>query len=59
MNEDGTIIKSISYAMVKTLGNEFLFEGLEIKLDQPFIYIIRDKNKLPIFMGYIKDPNNN
>lgn len=45
--------------MVKTLGNEFLFEGLEIKLDQPFIYIIRDKNKLPIFMGYIKDPNNN
>ena len=31
--------------------------GFEIKLNQPFIYIIRDRNKLPIFIGYIKEPN--
>ena len=54
MNEDGTTIKSISFAEIEYGIKQFL--GLEIKLDQPFIYIIRDKNKLPIFMGYIKEP---
>ncbi len=31
--------------------------GIEVKLNQPFIFIIRDINKLPIFIGHIKDPN--
>ena len=56
LNEDGTIIKSISYAEVmEVLSNPG--SGFEIKLNQPFIYIIRDRNKLPIFIGYIKEPN--
>ena len=57
LNEDGTIIKSISYASIieETVVNIDL--GFEIKLNQPFIYIIRDRNKLPIFIGYIKEPN--
>jgi hypothetical protein len=29
---------------------------LVIKLNQPFIYIIKDKNKLPIYIGYINEP---
>ena len=57
MNEDGTTIKNISKGRVRCLAAEP--KGLEIKLDQPFIYIIKDKNKLPIFMGYIKEQTNN
>jgi len=57
LNEDGTIIKTKTSGsiMVKSVspGNN----GFEVKLNQPFIYIIRDISKLPIFIGYIKDPN--
>ena len=55
LNEDGTIIKSISYAEMM-VGSSNPGSGFEIKLNQPFIYIIRDRNKLPIFIGYIKEP---
>ena len=56
LNEDGTTIKS------KTLVSSMVTsaidpKGAEVKLNQPFIFIIRDINKLPIFIGYIKDPN--
>ena len=56
LNEDGTTIKSYTYssAMLKSAGPSL--GGLEIKLNQPFIYIIRDKYKLPIFIGYVKEP---
>lgn len=32
---------------------------LEVKLNQPFIYIIKDINDLPIFVGHIDNPTNN
>ena len=56
LNEDGTIIKSISAARIIEY-DIYIDLGFEIKLNQPFIYIIRDRNKLPIFIGYIKEPN--
>ena len=56
LNEDGTIIKSISYASIIEEAEVNIDLGFEIKLNQPFIYIIRDRNKLPIFIGYIKEP---
>ena len=56
LNEDGTIIKSISYADMNGDGSPNKGSGYEINLNQPFIYIIKDRNKLPIFIGYLKKP---
>ena len=56
LNEDGTIIKSVAIES----GGYYISNAppikLEIKLNQPFIYIIKDKNKLPIYIGYINEP---
>ena len=38
------------------IGNTLEMNALKINLDRPFIYIIKDKNKLPIFIGYIDNP---
>ena len=58
LNEDGTTIKSITFAssniFVKSAGEK----EINIELDRPFIYIIKDRNRLPIFIGYIDDPDN-
>ena len=55
-NEDGTIIKSISYAEINGNTSPGKDLGYVINLNQPFIYIIKDRNKLPIFIGYLKKP---
>ena len=57
LNEDGTTIKSMIFA--SSFPKALLAEPnkFEIKLDKPFIYIIKDKSNLPIFIGYINDPN--
>ena len=31
-------------------------DTLNVKLNQPFIYIIRDKNDTPIFVGHVDNP---
>ena len=58
LNEDGTTIKSITFAssniFVKSAGEK----EINIELDRPFIYIIKDRNRLPIFIGYIDDLDN-
>ena len=58
-NEDGTIIKSIALTPNNVLIMSASPKELEIKLNQPFIYIIKDKNKLPIYIGYFSEPTNN
>ena len=57
LNEDGTTIKSLTFASSLVHSTSALPVPIEIKLDRPFIYIIKDKNNLPIFIGYIDDPN--
>ena len=57
LNEDGTTIKSVSFVLSGVYANSAQEKSIEIKLDKPFIYIIKDKNNLPIFIGYIDDPN--
>ena len=57
LNEDGTIIKTKTFGSVIAKSASLYERGLEVKLNQPFIFIIRDINKLPIFIGHIKDPN--
>ena len=58
LNEDGTNSKfmTISRAIANSASEDK--RGIEIKLNQPFIYIIRNINKLPVFIGYIKEINN-
>ena len=59
LNEDGTTIKSMTLASGGMMGKSASPKewGVEIKLNQPFIYIIKDINHLPVFIGYIKEPN--
>ena len=58
LNEDGTTIKSMTLVYAYALSASSIDpKGVEVKLNQPFIFIIRDNNLLPIFIGYIKEPN--
>ena len=56
-NEDGSVIKSISMA---SMGKESAMapskDTIDVTLNQPFIYIIKDKNDTPIFVGHIDNP---
>ncbi len=59
-SEDGTVVKSLSMAEIgiKPLSSSGIRinEVLDIKLNHPFIYIIRDINKNPIFVGHVDNP---
>ena len=58
-SEDGTTVKSISFASVglkATSAAQPSMDVLEVKLNQPFIYIIRDCNDNPIFVGHLDNP---
>ena len=56
-NEDGTIVKSISTAAFKkTSSSNIKTNTLDVDLNQPFIYIIRDINDIPIFVGHVDNP---
>ena len=58
-NEDGAIVKSISMAEMDTKETSvgpMSGDVLDVKLDQPFIYIIRDCNNVPILVGHIDNP---
>ena len=37
-------------------GTAFISETLDVKLNQPFIYIIRDVNNTPVFIGHVDNP---
>ena len=56
-NEDGSIVKSVSMAgMSKGEAAPFIGDTLDVTLNQPFIYIIRDINDTPIFVGHVDNP---
>ena len=57
-NEDGTVVKSVTMAAVggKNGGPWREVDTLDVKLNQPFIYIIKDANNTPIFVGHIDNP---
>ena len=56
-NEDGSIVKSVTMATFGA-GSAAPMENdtLDVKLNQPFIYIIRDINGTPIFVGHVDNP---
>ena len=56
-NEDGTVVKSVTMAAEGGKGGSWrTVDTLDIKLNQPFIYIIKDANGTPIFVGHIDNP---
>ena len=56
-NEDGTIVKSVSMASLgATKAMPMKLDTLDVSLNQPFIYIIRDINDVPIFVGHLDNP---
>ena len=56
-NEDGAIVRSLTMAdMEGCTSAEPLNNVLDVKLNQPFIYIIRDCNYVPILVGHIDNP---
>ena len=57
-NEDGTIVKSVSLGSMETKNTSMGPPGdeIDVKLNQPFIYIIRDCNNIPILFGHIDNP---
>ena len=57
-NEDGSVVRSLTVASMKAESAVRLeSDVLVVKLDQPFIYIIRDINGIPIFVGHIDNPS--
>lgn len=59
-NEDGSIIRSVTMASFG--GNTAAHmsnDTLDVSLNQPFIYIIKDINDTPIFVGHVDNPKAN
>ena len=56
-NEDGSIVKSLSLSGLGA-GSAAPMKNntLDVELNQPFIYIIRDINDTPIFVGHVDNP---
>ncbi len=61
---DGTIIKSTVYiqkggatsAAPRQDGPSTKIYTYDVKLDQPFIYVVYDKNDLPLYVGHVDMP---
>ena len=54
-NVDGTIVKSLAFAGVGSKSASPI-DTLVVSLDQPFIYVIRDINNIPLFVGHFDNP---
>lgn len=52
---DGTTVKSLAFAGAGSAGPG-PNDTLEVKLNQPFIYVIRDINNIPLFIGHYDTP---
>ena len=56
-NEDGSVIRSIAVPIIAATSTAPIeTDVIEVKLEQPFIYIIRDINDTPIFVGHVDNP---
>lgn len=56
-NEDGTTIKSVTWTGFGAGSAGPMPDGIEVQLNQPFIYIIYDENDLPLYVGNVVNPS--
>ena len=56
-NEKGTVVKSFTISMgaKNTSMSPLDTYTLEVKLNSPFIYVIRDVNNLPLYIGNVSN----
>ena len=58
-NEDGSTVRSVTMASFggATSAAPMVMDTLDVQLNQPFIYIIKDVNDTPIFVGHVDNPS--
>lgn len=55
-SEDGTTLTSVTWSGLRAGTGAPMEGGIEVQLNQPFIYIIYDENDLPIYVGNVTNP---
>lgn len=57
-NEDGTIVKSVTYGSLGAAESEpRVYDTIDIKLDSSFIYVIYDADNIPLYIGHVDNPS--
>ena len=54
--EDGTSITSVTWSGLAAGSAAPIEGGIDVQLNQPFIYIIYDNNDLPLYVGNVTNP---
>ena len=55
-DEDGTVVKSITFSVANGTDSMPTSNGFEIVLNQPFVYCIKDRDGLPLVLGAVNNP---
>ncbi len=55
-DEDGTVVKSITFSVGNGTDSYHPSNGYEVTLNQPFVYVIKDSNGLPLVLGAVNNP---
>ena len=55
-DEDGTVVKSITFSIGNGMDSYHPSNGYEVTLNQPFVYVIKDSNGLPLVLGAVNNP---
>lgn len=53
--EEGTTIKSVTYAQLEGATSAAPMDSIDIRLDRPFIYVVYDANNLPVYIGSVNN----
>ena len=55
-DEDGTVVKSITFSVGNGMDSYHPSNGYEVTLNQPFVYVTKDSNGLPLVLGAVNNP---
>ena len=55
-DEDGTVVKSITFSLGNGMDSYHPSNGYEVVLNQPFVYCIKDRDGLPLVLGAVNNP---
>ena len=55
-DEDGTVVKTVTFSVGNGGQSARPGNGYEVTLNQPFVYVIKDSNGLPLVLGAVNNP---
>ena len=55
-DEDGTIVRTVTFSVGNGTDSYHPSNGYAIRLNQPFVYVIKDSNGLPLVLGAVNNP---